>query len=462
MSNAAPATGRQTARLPIHEKVAYGLGNFMPTAVTATGGLAMYFYTDVAGLSAAFIGTMLLLVRVVDAMWDLWVGRRVDANDSRWGQCRGYLLWFSPLLALALFASFTIPPLEGAARTLWFVGTYIALWCTYSLVQIPFQSMLPVVAPDPDERLRVAGVSSLVQFVFVIACGAGFPIMKDILAAGHGQAHGFQQAALLMAVVGLLLSWTCFAFVRERVRPMPSAQPDLRGDLRTIGASRVWLIGFLVQVLLGTLVGLSLGSSVYYLANVLHHPELVGPYMGIGGVGLLAGVILSDQLTRRICKKKVLVGSMVACAVTALAFALVTPAHLPLVFVLAFANNVTIGICAPITSSMNGDIADQLELDGGRRVVGTLVATINFASKVGAGLCSALIGATLSMTGYLPGVTAQPGGALDGITALMSAVPAIIAMAIALAIARFYPLGRARLAQLRVDLEAARRLRAAA
>ena len=65
-------------RIPLHEKVAYGLGNFMPTAVTATGGMAMYFYTDVAGLSAAFIGTLLLLVRVVDAVWDIFVGHDVS------------------------------------------------------------------------------------------------------------------------------------------------------------------------------------------------------------------------------------------------------------------------------------------------------------------------------------------------------------------------------------------------
>jgi GPH family glycoside/pentoside/hexuronide:cation symporter len=438
-------------RIPLHEKVAYGLGNFMPTAVTATGGLAMYFYTDVAGLSAAFIGTMLLLVRLIDAVWDIWVGRRVDATRTRWGQARPYLLWFAPLLALALVASFSVPPWDGPWRTAYFVAGYVMLFCCYSLIQIPFQSMMPLVAPDPDERLRLAGVNTFVQFIFVIACAVGFPVLKDLLSDGQ-PAQGFQRAAMLFGGAGLLLTWLCFALVRERVPPISSPQANLRVDLAALWRSRPWRAGVLAQCALGTLIGLPLSAGVYYFAAVVGKPQLIGPFMGAGGLGLVLGVVLCDQLTRRICKKRVYVGANIACAALLMGFALVSPTDLTLVFALNLLANMALGVSAPISASMNGDVADAIELQSGQRVVGTLIATINFASKVGSGLTSAIVGAVLSYTLYQAGTAVQSGLARQGIVALMSVIPALVALGVAAVIGWGYPLTRARLAQQQTDL----------
>lgn len=438
-------------RIPFHEKVAYGLGNFMPTAITATGGMAMYFYTDVAGLSAAFIGALLLLVRIVDAVWDIFVGRRVDATRSRWGQARPYLLWAAPVVSIALVASFTVPPLEGLARTVYFVLAYVALWCSYSLIMIPFQSLLPMIAPDPDERLRMAGVSSFVQFLFVVGCAAGFPIMKDVLSDGN-PAQGFQRAALLFGGLGLLFTWLCFAFVRERVPPMSGPRANLKADLRALVGSRAWRAGVLAQCALGALIGLPLASGVYYFAVVIGKPQLIGPFMGLGGIGLVLGVVLSDQLTRRLCKKRVYVGSMLAAALLLTGLALGGPERLPLVFVLSLLANVCLGVSAPISYSMNGDIADDIECREGARVVGTLVATINFASKVGAGLCSAIVGLVLSVTAYQAGAAQQAPQALQGVVALMSVIPAVMALTVAAVMGWAYPLGRAQLAQMNKEL----------
>lgn len=442
-------------RIAFSEKLAFGLGNFMPVVVTVTGGLAMFFYTDVAGLSAAFVGAMLLAVRLVDAVWDIWVGRRVDATRHRLGQARPYLLWFAPLLALAIAGSFTVPPWDGPARTSWFVLTYVLMWCCYSLIQIPFQALLPLVAPDPEERLRLAGVNSFVQFTFVMGCAVGFPMLKDVLADGN-QARGFQLAALVFAAVGLAFTWICFARVRERVEPMPIRPPNLRGDIGALWRSRSWRSAVLANCALGALISLPLSSGVYFFTAVLGKPQLVGPYMGIGGLGLMLGVVLSDQLTRRFCKKRVFVGTNLACAVFLLGFLTTGPDVLPLVFALALLSNMALGVSAPISFSMNGDVADAVELQSGKRVVGTLVATVQFMSKLGGGLASALVGAVLSLSLYQAGATQQPASAQMGILALMSVLPAAVALVVAVVIGWAYPLNRARLVQQQAELVALR------
>lgn len=450
----------QAPKLTFVEKLAYGLGNFFPTLVTATAGMAMFFYTDVVGLSAALIGTVLLLVRLVDAFWDIFVGRWVDRTRTRWGQCRPFLLFASPLMTLAFVLVYTVPPMaDPTVRLAWVVLCYVALWWCYSLVNIPFQAMPAIVAPDPDERLRLLGVNAFVLFVLVVLCGAGFPMLKDVLGVGN-PAQGFQRAALLFGGLGLLLTWLCFLVVKERVQTAPMQAPDLRSDFSALWGSRAWRACMVSFGLLALLIGLPLAAGVYYFTAVLRAPALIGPFMGLSGIGLMMGVVVSDRLTRRYDKKRVLVVSSVLMGVVSLGYLATMSGPPPAVFALAFLSNLMLGAGAPVSQSLLADTADAIELDTGRRVVGTLFATIGFAQKIGSGVSSALVGGMLSATGYLAGQAQQPEGALWGIAALMGPVTGLIALLIAAILGWGYPMGRAEVAQMR-DALAARRALAA-
>ncbi len=447
--------------LSFAEKLAYGCGNLFPTLTTATAGMAMFFYTDVVGLSAALIGTVLLLVRLADAGWDIYVGRWVDRTRTRWGQCRPFLLFAPPLMALALVLAFTVPPVDSAgAKLAWVVLAYSALWWGYSLINIPFQSMPPVITADPDERLRLLGVNAFVLFVFVVGCGAGFPVLKDVLGAGN-PAQGFQRAALLFAGLGLLLTWLCFLVVKERVQAPTQTAPNLKADMGALWGSRAWRACMVAFGLLALLIGLPLAAGVYYFAAVLKAPQLIGPFMGLSGLGLMAGVVLSDRLTRRFCKKRVMVVASALMGVVSLGYLATMSGPAPAVFALAFLSNLMLGVTAPVSQSLLADTADAIERDTGRRVVGTLFATVGFSQKIGAGLSSAVVGGMLSATGYLAGQPEQPAGALWGIAALMGPVTGVIAALIAAVLGWGYPMGRAEVAQLRDDL-AARRAAASA
>jgi GPH family glycoside/pentoside/hexuronide:cation symporter len=442
--------------LSFAEKLAFGCGNLFPTVVTATAGMAMFFYTDVVGLNAALIGTVLLLVRLVDAFWDIFVGRWVDRTRTRWGQCRPFLLFAAPVMALAFVLAYTVPPVaDPDLRLVWVVAAYIALWWCYSLVNIPFQAMPAIVAPDPDERLRLLGVNAFVLFIFVVACGAGFPIMKDVLGADN-PAQGFQRAALLFGGVGLLLTWLCCLVVKERVQTAPMQAPNLRSDFGALWGSRAWRACMVAFGLLALLIGLPLAAGVYYFTAVLKAPGLIGPFMGLSGIGLMVGVVLSDRLTRRYDKKQVLVLSSALMGLVSLGYLATMAGPPPAVFVLAFISNLMLGVGAPVSQSLLADTADAIELDSGRRVVGTLFATIGFAQKIGAGLSSALVGGVLSASGYLAGQAQQSDGAQWGIAALMGPVTGVIALLIAAVLGWGYPMGRADVARLR-DALAARR-----
>ena len=96
--------------LPFREKLGYGMGD---AGCNMIGGAIMlflnYFYTDVFGLAPALVGTLLLSVRVLDAVTDPIMGAIADRTQSRWGRFRPWLLWVSVPYVVFSVLMFTTP-----------------------------------------------------------------------------------------------------------------------------------------------------------------------------------------------------------------------------------------------------------------------------------------------------------------------------------------------------------------
>ena len=80
----------------ISEKIAYGMGDVACNVVYAlTSGLIVYFYTNVIGVSAGVVGTILLVSRVFDGVSDLLIAQLMDKINSRHGKARAWILWMA-------------------------------------------------------------------------------------------------------------------------------------------------------------------------------------------------------------------------------------------------------------------------------------------------------------------------------------------------------------------------------
>ena len=117
----------------------------------------LIYYTDVAGISAATAGTLLLVARIWGGFTDLLAGRIVDGTSTRWGKFRPYLLFGSvPLLAL-LVAMFSIPSALGDSGTLaWALVSYALFSLAYSFVNIPYGSLAAAMTQEPDARAKLS------------------------------------------------------------------------------------------------------------------------------------------------------------------------------------------------------------------------------------------------------------------------------------------------------------------
>lgn len=210
------------------ETLAYGFGAVGKDMVYAmASGFVLYYYQDICGLPAAFVGLILLIARVFDAVNDPLMGVIVAKTKTRFGRLRPWIFSGSILNAFVLYALFAAPRLELPLLMVYLPVIYV-LWSeTYSAMDIPYWSMIPAAADDPHEveRLSIVGRVGAGIGNAIVQVGA---ILAVSFLGGGDEREGFRLVALIIAAVFIIAEVCCALFVKEKKksaasRPSPSA-----------------------------------------------------------------------------------------------------------------------------------------------------------------------------------------------------------------------------------------------
>lgn len=136
--------------LTLKQKTAFGIGAVGKDMVYAlSASYVMYYYQDVLGLSASFVGVVLMAARFFDAFNDPFMGVLVAMTRTRWGRFRPWIFSGTLLNALVLYALFAAPVLDEAVLMVYFSVVYILWGVTYTMMDIPYWSMIPAVTRTP-------------------------------------------------------------------------------------------------------------------------------------------------------------------------------------------------------------------------------------------------------------------------------------------------------------------------
>lgn len=439
--------------LKFSEKLAYGVGDFASNLIFATvSTFLMYYYTDIYGLQAVAVGTILFVARFVDAVWDLYLGTLIDRTETRWGQCRPYLLFASPLLAVCVVATFTVPSGSDTFKLAYAYITYTLLMCTYSLVNIPYIAMPALMTDDPRDRTQLSAVRMFCAILGSMVVGALTLKLVQVLGGDNKQA-GYQYTVSLMAGIGVLLFWLSFAFTKERVPPVKQ-EVKIKADFMTLVNGRAWWMMALIGLCVYTALSITGGTVLYYFKYVVGDQSKAALYLFIVGLGLLCGILIAVLLTKRFCKRKVMMMSATLSGLLYASFYFLDPKNVTMVYALGFTIQLFNGISVPILWSMVADTADDAELRSGRRMVGLATSSIAFSYKFGLGLGGAIAGFLLAAIGYQANVVQTP-EAIQGLILIMSVIPALSKLGVVI-ILYFYPLDQARLDDMQPRLKAMR------
>ena len=142
------------------EKFAYGIGAVGKDMVyMLSASYVLYYFQDILKTSAIAMGIILLVARVFDAFNDPIMGVVVAKTKTRWGKFRPWLMIGTITNAIVLFLMFAAPPsLDGKGLIAYAAVTYILWGVTYTMMDIPYWSMIPAFTEGGKER---EGLSAL-------------------------------------------------------------------------------------------------------------------------------------------------------------------------------------------------------------------------------------------------------------------------------------------------------------
>ncbi|MEO8308033.1 MAG: MFS transporter [Pseudomonadota bacterium] len=445
--------------LTIREKFGFGLGDTASNIVyQAVINILLYFYTDVYGIGAAAAGTLLLVVRIFDAVTDPAMGAIADRTRSRHGRYRPWMLWIAiPYGALAVAAFFT-PDVDMGTKLVYAYISYALLMTAYTAVNVPYSALGGVMTGDSDER------GNLQTWRFAMAMVGGFLVtssifpLAKILGGGDSRENyqlGFPLAMTVMAIIAVACFLVCFKLTKEHIPPDPGkAKRKVMDDLIAMLTNSQWLVIALTTLIVMTRGAMQGAAKPYFVNYYLitdHLPAWLGWFMGspssrlsaflsmtmLAGVG---GAVCANWLGRTRCKVSVMKLSMVGLIVmNVLLFLIPRDAVLAALFIIMTANFFHM-MFVPMLFSTVPDTVDY-----GLRTMGTGAMAMFcgghlFVLKLGNALGGFFVGHLLAWFGYQPNV-AQTERALGGIM-MAYAGSSIVSALLVLVCLQFYRLTR--------------------
>jgi len=441
-------------RISLKEKIGYSLGDAASNFYWKTFEFfVVFFYTDVFGITAAAVGTMLLVTRVLDAVADPVMGSIADRTRTRWGHFRPYLLWGALPFAVAGVLTFSTPNLGSGAKLVYAYITYTSLMFIYTAVNIPYSALMGVISPNSQERTSISSIRFIGAFtagIFVQFCT--LPLVKFF---GHGSdTRGWQMTMVLYGTLAVILLVLCFVSTRERVTPPPQQHANLKRDLSDLLGSKPWIV--LVGVLLLTLAAFAVKGSVstYYFKYFVKREDLLGWFLLSNGFAFIAAVLITSRLARWIGKKSLFMLALGLGGLVVGLFSLAKPQDIWFMFGAQIASSFIIGFNSPLVWAMFADTADHAEWRTGRRTTGLVFASAIFATKIGFAIGAWILGLILTYFGYVANVQ-QTSRSIHGIVLSMSWIPCVMLVLASITMAA-YPLNDTMMVKIEADLKVRR------
>jgi glycoside/pentoside/hexuronide:cation symporter, GPH family len=425
-------------RVPLVTKLAFGSGDVGPAVATAIMSFfLLYFFTDVARISPALAGVILLINKIFDAINDPLVGMISDRVRTPWGRRRPWFLFGAIPFGLTFFLLFLVPNWGLTGLFVYYLVVSLMLDLAFTVVNVPYTALTAELTRDYDERTSLNSY----RFAFSITAGliAAFfhPIIVNAVRSGGGtEQTGYMISALVWAVVATLPFFFAFWGTYERHTTAEETPVSYADSLRLTFSNRafryvtgIYLLSWLCVQTVSTLV-------VYYLTYWLRRPDQV-PFvlLSVQGSSLLFLGVWT-VLSRRIGKKGVYYYGMVWWILVSIALYFVQPTWPPAaIIVLGVLAGVGVATAYLVPWAMLPDVIELDELKTGRRREGAYYGFFVLLQKLGLALGLFLVSQALAISGYITppvGTTTpiiQPDSALQAIRLMIGPVPAVILLA---------------------------------
>ncbi len=420
-------------KVSLNEKLCYGVGDVGANLVWTTLASFLTIYcTDVAGISGAVIGTIMLVSRFFDGITDLLMGVIVDKTNTRWGKARPWVLWSAPPLVISLIMVFTIPgnfSPQGKSIYLFVVYTLLAAFF-FTASNLSYNTMLSFVATEQYDR----NVMNTVRFTFTMVAQLIINVVTIPLVNKLGGGQGaWTKMAIIYAVLAMITFTITFAGTKERYKPIPSEnlkpKQSIIKTLKVLFKDKYFILITLAFCVIYTSLGLTGGSRIYFAKYVLGNENINGMMTLVNYVPTIIGIMLVPLITKKFGKIKSLFGGFILYAI-GLIFMIIAPTNISLIYPGLVFQGLGHAALYSCLFAIVGDVVDVIEWKSGVREEGLTYSVTSFGQKLGTGMGTAALGWILAFGKYDGMAKVQTQSALNAIKALFIYFPMVLTILI--------------------------------
>lgn len=452
---------RGTWRMSRGERLRYYLGT---TGWNTGFGIVAFFmsmYLVFQGVSLAAVGSLILIVKVIDAIDDLVFGYLIDRlNPSRWKFLQRlagsgkYLPWYRVtffLLPATTVLFFAMPSdIPVAMKLVWFAVAYLLYDLASTLSQVPMYSMVMTLTDRVSERDHMLKIRGLLLIVIAVTTGIVWQFMVS-------EFVGWSIAAVAVssAVVTLLLMFPLSRKVVEHNVELKNVDEENRSKysisemFNAIRTNKYMMLILLSDVVSGvslTMLTTSVFAAFFLFGNsmVLTLPVLIA---------FVPGLILqffADRIAHALGKRNAIIGFGLLGSVVGIILFAVGPGNIFVVIALMALQGIPSAVNVVLRTFLVPDTVEYTRYKTGQDCAGIFFSLESFVQKAVAGVAAAIAFFVLDLGGWVPveaesfgalaeqGAT-QPDSALGALWLTISLIPAIGSLACAVVL-MFYRL----------------------
>ena len=385
---------------------AYGLGAVGKDMVYAlSASYIMYYYQDILGLSATFVGFILMIARVFDAANDPFMGVVVAKTNTKWGKFRPWLFTGTILNAFVLYALFAAPAVSGKALMIYFAVMYILWGVTYTMMDIPFWSMIPAVTSTTKDRenLSVVGRTSAgVGYALINV----FTVMAVSKLGGGIERTGFRLFALIIAILFVIfILFTCFTIREQKVENMQTT--SVKEMFKALFNNDQAIVTVVTIVLINSALYITSNLLIYFFKYDIGGTTWKDAYTlftSVGGISQILGMMVVYPILRSKLSNTIIFKLGLCLAIFGYAFLLALcllgySSVLTMLMVPGVMIFVANGILTVLTTVFLANTVDYGEVKTGHREESVIFSMQTFVVKAASGLAVFITGVSLDLIG---------------------------------------------------------------
>ncbi len=442
------------------EKISYGLGDLgNNVAYGALGFYLVFFLTDVAGISPVWAGYVFLIIRAWNAVSDLIMGVVSDHTNTRFGRRRPYLLFGAIPLSIGFALLWQVFFQDMNQMIVYYTIAGILFSTLYSLVSIPYNSLLPEISQDYNERTSISGYKMAFSFVGSLISAMGVTLIVDTIFPGKSDYQkSFPIMGWSLAVMIAISVLLAFVGTKERVKfSKPEKQGNILKNLLSLMKLREFKLVLGVFIFNMVSFDIIMALYIYFMKYVLKISDDISYiFMAIPLVVAIIATPSWVSISNKTGKQKAYVISAVYFVIPLIACMFIPSGNMVIVVLITIFMGVGISASQVLTFSILPDVVEVDELKNGVRREGVIYGAAMFLYKVASAIIVAAVTASLGLFGYIENLGTkaleQPASAVFGIRFLISSMPILCLILSAVFVCKL-PLGKAAFENMKKTIE---------